>query len=173
MFGKLVSSAQGNCFGCKEGECEVASCEKTQSREISAFCPSFDKAYPKSLEPLEFPIRLRDGWATSQGVDVILAITVFSGDADKLEMPPEERNWEGSWKRWHGEQWKELCALTRRRYAWRSGRCRGEWQAIFRYLKCCQVEERLQLYCAAPEGILRARESTLQGKRISCKAGSI
>lgn len=41
---------------------------------------------------------LRDRWATSQGVDKILAMSVFSGDVDKLEMPPEESNWDGSWK---------------------------------------------------------------------------
>lgn len=72
--------------------------DKIQSREISAFCPSFDKVAPMNPEPLEFPLMLRDRWATSQGVDEILAMSVFSGDVDELEMPPEESNWDGSWK---------------------------------------------------------------------------
>lgn len=131
--------------------------DKIQSREIPAFCPSFDRAAPKSVEPLEFPIMLRDSWATSQGVDEILAMRVFSGDVDELEMPPEESNWDGSWQLGGmGSRGQNCVCRPGEDKAGGVEGAGGEWQAVFTYVKCCQVEGRLPWCCAAPEGKLRA-----------------
>lgn len=79
---------------------------KILTRGISAFCPPFDKAALKSMEPLQSsgisPIILSDRWATDWlaqplGVEVALAVSVFSGAVDKPKMPPEESNWDGNW----------------------------------------------------------------------------
>lgn len=113
-------------------------------------------------------------WGTSQRVGVVFAVGVFSGAVDEPEMPPEESNWDGNWK------------LGQMRSSWRNRLCwpgedklgLGEqeegWQeAAFKYLKCCQVEERLELCCVVPVGTHRASECRLQGQSVSWKEGSI
>lgn len=48
---------------------------------------------------------------SASGKDVVLALRVCSGAVDKLEMPPEDSNWDGNWKLVQEEQLKGLCVV--------------------------------------------------------------
>lgn len=70
----------------------------------------------------------------------------------------------GNWVEWGADE-GTLCVGLEKMYLEGWEVQKGEWQeAVFKYLQCCQVEERLGLCCAAPEGKHKASEYRLQDK---------